>query len=156
MYCSSCGAVAAQGLSYCKHCGAELGLTRRDGNIRSEPKPEMMVGAMVFTFLIGIAAVICLLQVMKGLDPSDAALVRGLAALSFLLLLMLEGFFAWLLLRRRKADARAGGDDAPAERHTTKELVEPTPRALPEQMPSVTEHTTRTFEPVFAKRKQGD
>jgi hypothetical protein len=35
----------------------------------------------------------------------------------------------------------------------TKELDAAQPRALPEPVPSVTEHTTRTFEPLYSERK---
>jgi hypothetical protein len=40
-----------------------------------------------------------------------------------------------------------------AKEAATKELDAAQARALPEPVPSVTEHTTRSFEPIYSKRK---
>ena len=48
MYCSVCGRAVAQGLSYCNYCGAKLNGVKDDSVVKSsEPKPEMLVAAMV-------------------------------------------------------------------------------------------------------------
>jgi len=159
MYCSTCGAAVKRGLRYCNHCGEELSVSKR-GVVRAEAAPETLIAAMVFLFAVGIGAVILLLEIMKGFDPSDAALIRGFAVFTFLMLLSVEGVFAWLLLRRRRVAKEADNEarsDLRSKADTTRELDAPPGRSLPEAMPmgvpSVTENTTRTLEPAIGKRK---
>jgi len=38
--------------------------------------------------------------------------------------------------------------------NTTKELAEPLVQALPEPLASVTDHTTRAFEPIYTNRNK--
>jgi len=47
---------------------------------------------------------------------------------------------------------RRAARSAAKEAAETKELGAAGPRAFPEPVPSVTEHTTRTFEPTHAER----
>ena len=56
MYCSSCGVAVTKGLSYCNHCGAKV---NRDDGVRDSPevRPEMLVAAMVGTFVFGLVAI---------------------------------------------------------------------------------------------------
>ena len=72
--------------------------------------------------------------------------------LSFLIMVGLEAVFIWLLLRRRGGVKEADGSMLSKE-PTTKELDAAQARALPEPLPSVTEQTTRTLEPVYSERK---
>jgi len=110
---------------------------------------------MAGTFILGLLAIAVLLGVMKsvlGLDPGQ---IMGFAGLSFLMLILLEGVFLVLLFRRnRGTDERARKESLPG--HTTKELGAPQVQALPEPLTSVTDHTTRAFEPIYAKQKPQD
>jgi hypothetical protein len=67
-------------------------------------------------------------------------------------MLLVEGVFTWQLLIRKRGAAT--GDTALSNAQTTKELDAAQARVLPEPMPSVTEHTTRTFEPIFIERNK--
>jgi hypothetical protein len=67
-------------------------------------------------------------------------------------LFVIEGVLIWLLLRGGRR-AREAGDAEPQRRQATRELAEAQARVLPEPVPSVTEHTTRTFDPVYSERK---
>jgi hypothetical protein len=153
MYCSSCGVAVAQGLSYCKNCGAKLINEKRDDASKSpEVRPELLVAAMVALFIFGILAITLLMGVMRnamGL-PSDLALGVGLCC--FLLLLLLEGVFIRLLFRRTRG-AGQESNKVSAQEQNTKELEAAQTRVLPEGMPSVTEHTTRAFDPIYNERK---
>jgi hypothetical protein len=53
----------------------------------------------------------------------------------------------------RKRGTKETADIALSKEQATKELHEAQARVLPESMPSVTEHTTRTFEPIYSERK---
>jgi hypothetical protein len=67
-------------------------------------------------------------------------------------LLILESVFLRLLLRRnRSADQRGG--TALSEPNATNELDSAQARSLTEGRTSVTEHTTRAFDPIYTDRK---
>jgi hypothetical protein len=152
MYCSSCGVAVAKGLTYCNHCGAKL--NRGDSvSDSSEVRPDMLVAAMVATFVFGLVAITILIGVMKnalGL-PEGQVLAFGLV-LPFILMLVLEGVFIRLLLRRRHEPDETHRP-ALAEAQATNELDAAQARVLPEHRPSVTEQTTRAFEPSYRDRK---
>lgn len=153
MYCSSCGVAVAQGLSYCNHCGAKVSGAKGDGDAKSSgASPASLVWAMVSVFVVGLGAIIALMGVMKGVGPFNEALIRVFATLSFLLMLAVEGVFIWLLLRRNKG-AKKAGDTPLLTKQATAELGATQERLLSEPVPSVTEHTTRTFEPVYSERQ---
>lgn len=154
MYCSSCGAPAAQGLSYCKHCGAKLGGEKGESLVKAtELRAEsLIISAMVGLFVLGLLAITVLMGVMKVVLDLNAGQILGFATLSFLIMILIEGVLI-RRLSRRKRDVEETGDIALSKRQTTKELDAAQARVLPEAMPSVTEHTTRTLEPVYSERK---
>jgi putative ABC transport system permease protein len=57
-----------------------------------------------------------------------------------------------LLLKGRRG-AQETGDTGRPKGQTTRGLGEAQVRVLPEPVPSVTEHTTRTSEPIYSERK---
>lgn len=148
MYCSTCGVAVTQGLSYCNHCGAKLDRGDDDKG-SSEVRPEMLVAAMAGTFVFGLIAIAILMGVMKNVVGLPEAHVLAFASVAFLLLLTLEGVFIRLLLSRRKREEKP----ALSTDHATNELDAAQARGLPEARQSVTEHTTRAFEPVYRDRK---
>src|ERR1044071_2671603 len=150
MYCSSCGGSVAQGLSYCNYCGAKL--SGEKGLIKSsEVKPESLVWAMVAVLVFGFVAITFLMMAMKMVD-FNVGQILAFTLLSFLIMLLVEGVFIRQLLRR-KHGAEETGDTALSKGQTTKVLDAARARVLPEAMPSVTEHTTRTLEPIYNERK---
>ena len=152
MYCSSCGVAVAQGLSYCNHCGAKLsGANGVNDNESSDLKPGLLVSAMVVTFVLGLIAITMLIGVMKSVLDFNAGQILAFAMLSFLTMLSLEGVFLRLLFRR--TGGAEAGDTVRLKGPATKELDAANARALPEPVPSVTENTTRTFEPIYNERK---
>ena len=152
MYCSTCGISVAQGLSYCNYCGAKLSREKGDNAKKSsEVKPESLVWAMVAVLVFGFVAIVFLMMAMKmvGLNVGQ---ILAFTILSFLIMLLVEGVFVWQLLRRKRG-AEETGDSAPSEEQARKELEAAQARMLPEARPSVTEHTTRAFEPIYHERK---
>ena len=117
----------------------------------SEVKTESLVWAMVAVLVFGFVAIVFLMMAMKmvGLNVGQ---ILGFTILSFLIMLLVEGVFTWQLLLRQRGAATA--DAALSNAQTTKELEAAQARVLPEPMPSVTEHTTRTFEPIFIERNK--
>jgi hypothetical protein len=151
MYCSTCGVAVAPGLTYCNYCGAKLSGKEDKASKPSGPKPEMLVSAMVVVFVIGLAAISMLLGVMKAILQLETGQILAFALLSFLIMIALEGVIIRLLFRRRR-DPEPASDAVRLPGHTTNELDAAQARALPEPLPSVTEHTTRAFEPIFNDR----
>jgi heme/copper-type cytochrome/quinol oxidase subunit 2 len=147
MYCSTCGAALAQGLSYCNRCGARSGADARDAD---RPRPETLVMAMVTVFVFGIAAFTGLLAVMKHYGINDG-LTNGFTMMVFLLMVAIEAVFIWMLLSGRRA-AEGKQEAARLKEQTTQELEGANARALQDAPPSVTEHATRTFEPAYRER----
>ena len=105
---------------------------------------------MVSVFVFGLVAITMLMGMMKAVLQLDAGQILGFAALCFLIMLSLEGVFIRLLFRGRRG--KEAGDTVLSKRQTTKELDAAHARALPEPVPSVTEHTTRAFAPIYPER----
>lgn len=153
MFCSSCGGSVAQALSYCNYCGAKLGGAEVDAAVSSSGvKPELLVSAMVGGLVLGFVAIAVLVGVLKAVAGFDLPFLLVVTALSFLLLLLVEGVLIGLLLSGRRA-SKGAGDAEPPKEQTARELKEARARVLPEPLPSVTEHTTRTLEPVYGERQ---
>ena len=152
MYCSSCGVAVAQGLSFCNYCGAKLNGEKGDSVIKSsEVKPESLIWAMVAVLVFGFVAIVFLMMAMKmvGLNVGQ---ILAFTILSFLIMLLVEGVFTWQLFRRKRG-IQETGNTALSKEEAPKELDAAQARVLPEPVPSVTEHTTRAFEPIYSERK---
>jgi uncharacterized protein (DUF983 family) len=152
MYCSSCGVAVAQGLSYCNYCGAELSGAKGDNVELTEVKPGLLVCAMVGLFILGLVAITMLLGMMKAILHLNEGAILAFAVLCFLMMLSLEGVFLRLLFRRKRGTGEAG-DSVRLKGQETKELDAAHARAMPEPVSSVTEHTTRAFDPIYSERR---
>lgn len=152
MYCSTCGMVIAESLTYCNHCGARLIASNPDKvAIPREVKPELLVSSMVITFVFGLLAISVLLGVMKSVLGLELGQILAFAGLSFLTLIFLEGVFVQLLRRRNRGAGKQATTELPAG-HSTKELGPQQVQALCEPLSSVTDHTTRAFEPIYTNQ----
>lgn len=152
MYCFSCGAAVAQSLTYCNHCGAKLSRSKDAANDRpAEIFPDSLIWAIVTVFIVGLGSTIALTVVLKEVANFNPGLIVGFTLLAFLMTFLIEAVLVSLLLSRR----RGAKDDATKhlKERSTKELDVAQERALPEPALSVTEHTTRTLEPVYRERK---
>jgi uncharacterized protein (DUF697 family) len=151
MYCSSCGVVVAQGLSYCNYCGAKLSGAKGDNVELTEVKPGLLVSAMAGVFILGLFVITMMMGMMKAILHLEGGLILAFALLCFLIMLSLEGVFVRLLFRRRRGTEEAG-DNVRFKGQATKELDAAHARAMPEPVSSVTEHTTRAFDPIYTER----
>jgi len=149
MYCSTCGTATAE-FSYCKHCGAKL--IREDGaDTSSELKPGSLIFGMLATFVFGLVAITMLAGVMKVILGLDSMQIMGLMLFPFSLMIVMEAVFIRLLLRQTQNRQITHGAEL-GRAQGTNELDEARAHALPEARPSVTEHTTRAFEPVIRNK----
>jgi len=155
MYCPSCGAEVTQELSYCNRCGANLKPISNQSGVR----PAKLVGvawaismAVALVTLGGFGMIFGLVMALiaKGLSLS----VGGLVLIFFSLLVILA--IAWLLVRQlsRVLDMpQLTGDAIQSNKPELSEKPMQQIGALREPASSVTEHTTRTFEPVHRERE---
>jgi hypothetical protein len=157
MYCSSCGTESIQGLNYCNRCGATLNTQALVTPSFSLTKPILILGVIVaFITLFGFMAVIMGSSELarRGFGHEDALipLFFGMITILIVDILLLRQ-----LSRIINASLQAGTPTAPAKQ--VREFAEPgqTQRKLQaptfEPVPSVTENTTRTFEPVYRESK---
>ena len=152
MYCSACGVNVAQGLSYCNYCGAKVGEKGDSVSKSSDVRPEFLLCAMIGLFIFGLVAITILMGMMKQVLGLPVERVLGFAVLPFLLMLLLEGVCLRLLMRRNRGSEETTAN-ALLKEQTTKQLDRAEERLLAEPAPSVTDHTTRTLEPVYSERK---
>jgi len=155
VYCSSCGVAVTQGLPYCNYCGAKLS-SGDSGDKPPDTRPAGLVGGlvtmMVATFVMGLFAITIFMGVMKTVIHLDTGAMLGFTSLSFLIMLMLEGIFIRLLFRPIKHRDSEPRNTFQNNRAATKEL-EAQSRLPMEPISSVTEHTTRAFDPIYSERK---
>ena len=145
MYCSTCGVALAKGLSFCNYCGAKLPSTEAVLEFR-EVRPQLLVSAMAGVFVLGLPGITFLIFMLNAVRL-DSGQMMAFAWTTLLLLVALEAFFVVLLLRRKPLK------DEPPRDHQfrgpqTNELEARRAGALSEPAPSVTEHTTRAFDPI--------
>src|SRR4030095_12589212 len=151
MYCSSCGVAVAESLSYCNYCGAKLVGVKDDDIEWREVRPGLLVAAMTVLFILGLVAITMLLGMMKVVLELPVKHALGFALIPFLLLLLLEGIFIRLLLRGKGNANQA--DKVQLKGGATKELDAGQRPALAEPVSSVTDHTTRAFDPIYRERR---
>jgi hypothetical protein len=153
MHCSSCGTAVTPALSYCNRCGAELKAKEHGSTNLFEVPTESLVWAITTVTIVGLGAVIGIMAVMKEVLHFNEGLIILFTLLSFVTFLGVDSVFIWLLLRSRMVGKEASGKTQEKEL-TTSGLGKATARALAEPALSVTEHTTRTLEPVDRQHKR--
>ena len=149
MYCSSCGSAVPPNLTYCNRCGAKVGAANTEF---AESTLVPLAYAIVGLFVLGTGVIIGLMAVMKNVVGLPDGIILGITMTFFLLMLILELVLVWMLFSTRK-DAVKSRSPERLKEHSTSELDEVPVRALNEPMTSVTEHTTRAFEPAYIRDK---
>ena len=153
MHCSSCGSAVPPGLSYCNRCGADLRLKENEAPRRFGPSPNFLVAGIVAVTIFGLIAVIMLMGMMSEVLHSPEGLINGFAAVAFFSILLVDALFAWLRLRLKKS-ARESTDVTQLREAIRAELRAGQTSDLPEPASSVTDHTTRTLQPVSIERER--
>jgi hypothetical protein len=120
-----------------------------DPTVTSARSSAFFAAAMVMTFVFGLAAIAGLIAVMKACNLNEGV-INGFAVMSFLMMIVIEAIFIGLLLR----SALGKREDRARAQRTTNELDAPQPAALAAPAISVTDHTTRTLEPVAARDQE--
>jgi len=111
-----------------------------------------LVTMMVATFIMGLFVITIFMGVMKTVLHFEYGPLVAFTMLGFLIMLLLEGIFIRLLFRPLKRRDSEPRNTFQNNRGSTKEL-EAQSRMPLEPVASVTEHTTRAFDPVYSERK---
>ncbi len=158
MYCPNCGKENPEKPRFCRSCGLglqtisqalvnELSATKSDDSSIEivEPEQKRWRNPLMYGFLmllLGMAIVIF------GKKIAVEQLIADLGTLIAVLGIGLLGFKGVSLIRSQSSSSRQS--KTLSEGKPTTEL----PPALPSGEPaSVTEHTTRHFEPIYSERK---
>jgi len=106
---------------------------------------------MAGVFVLGLPGIVFLIFMLKavGIDPGQT---MALVWTSMLLLIALEAVFLMLILVRRKPRKDEARQDDQFKGPQTKELEAKHRDRLAEPVASVTEHTTRSFDPIPRER----
>ena len=160
MYCQTCAAEIQPGLNYCNRCGAVV-----NASLTTRPETAMLVDlkspvrtlgtAVTLTTLIGITIIFVALDGMTGraLPPE---LLGMMGAAGFFLILVIDVMLIRILSRLVQLPVVAPALQTQPRRPETRELHTPPaqtymPASATDPLPvaSVTDHTTRTFHPVY-------
>lgn len=146
MFCPSCGTPVTLELSYCNRCGANL--KKEDG----QSPTDALLDGIFWTTVFGLGLIFGGVALMKAKGVRDLLIVAYMI-LSSLAFLGIYGMHVWLFFRLTRG-AKQASTLAQGEKFETKELEAAEARALPEPTPSVTENTTRSFEPLYTRKEK--
>ena len=152
MFCPSCGAEQNQTLSYCNRCGANLKPTESGVPHAKLVSAAWAVSlAVAFVTLGGFGMIFGLVfaLITRGMSLSAGGI--GLVILSSLIILAID----WLLIRQLSRVLnlpRAAPETATVSQPSLEESSPPLLDAPRQPVSSVTDRTTRTFEPVIRDR----
>ena len=150
MYCHTCGVRLAQALSYCNHCGANLsGLPVQDKTTTAAMAIDTLLWVIVGTTITFLGMALGALVLIKE-GKIDERLGKTFVMLTFFALVVSEGVLVWRFLQLNRAAKGMSAVPQPGdagreepELKTVRALNEPL-----EPVASVTEQTTRYFEPI--------
>jgi len=154
MYCPNCGDQTTQGLKYCKRCGA--GLSASTTPIEPHASVGKAMGVMLFLVaLVSIAGFIALFATVfnlgerPGFDPRSLIAIMAFGGATVVGVI---GLLVWLLLRLTTGYQPAAHHDR-TEKQLARDYTPQQLAASQMSIPSVTENTTRNFDPAVYREK---
>lgn len=153
MYCSSCGMEVAQELNYCNRCGANL---NAPGNlpVQINQQPMKMTMPSIALAVIVLGGLGIIFDSVRELVHSglNTAAVAFITITAILMIFGVSALFIHLWMRlagvqRQIKPGTQAKTPAIGERRAPQQISAP-----PLPVGSVTEHTTRTFEPAYREQ----
>jgi hypothetical protein len=166
MYCPNCGAESTFGLNYCKHCGgglAEVAPPNAAPPSRNIAAALILAAATVAIVLGGLGIVFTEALSVIGPQPLGfSAPVHDAVAVAAMMVLFGSAAIVFSTLMLVKLFSRVMGfgppsykQDRPAKTFQPPQRVRQIP-APPMSMQSVTEHTTRNFDPSLYRQNESE
>lgn len=151
MYCQACGIPLTHQMRYCNRCGAQLVPSNEDVAVKtaSEKRLDEYLDGLFWITVIGLAFIFGGMVLLKRFNFSQAVIIAYMA-LSSTAFLINFGLSIWGVLRITRQSEKLKTLNSQAR---TSELPPADTSAAIDPLPSVTENTTRSFEPVYSKRK---
>lgn len=155
MYCSSCGMALARQLKFCNHCGAQL-LSVKDKSDRqaTQKRLDEYLDGLFWITVFGLGLILGGMAVIKEVLHLSNSILVGYVVLSVTVFLINIGLSLAEIARMRRSLKEEDAEPAEAKVPDTNKLAAarevpalPEPSSLNE-VASVTEDTTRSFEPV--------
>lgn len=152
MYCSSCGMEVSKELNYCNRCGANLNTSNNvPAPIYPPVKMTMPSIALAVIVLGGLGIIFDSVRelVRSGLDTAAVAFIT-ISAIVMIFGVSALFIYLWMRLAGVPRQIKPGTQTkSPAltERRAPQQINAP-----PLPVGSVTEHTTRTFEPAYREQ----
>ena len=163
MYCPSCGTEYTIELKYCNRCGANLNTEMASQHgpvVLNLTKPTAIIGATLVTLTLGgfgglVGGAVGLATVVHGNDPLIAMIFFGMTTI-----MIVDIFLVRLLSKIISASLSSNTQTQPRRSNalanpSVTQLPQP-PTARLQGVPSVTEGTTRFFEPYRAPSEGED
>ena len=146
MYCQSCGNALTHKTKYCNRCGTQL-VPASDLSLDKTPAEKRLdeyLDGLFWISVFGLAFIIGGTVILHKNNVRDF-LVLGYFILSTTIFLINFGFSLWgaLSIMRSSKDGKLTMRPG----HETRELDSPKVEPIPISVGSVTENTTRSFEP---------
>ena len=146
MYCSTCGVEATQDVVYCKRCGSVL-----NQQTSLQARPVSLTGpswAMALMIVVMVGIIFGSVVNLADRGVSAVALtwivIAGLGSVIALVAMIFQQLSRMVMTNQQRVQP------AQLKSQATGELYQGSrPSALSEGVPSVTENTTRFFEPVY-------
>ncbi|MEW6211212.1 MAG: hypothetical protein AB1631_22795 [Acidobacteriota bacterium] len=155
MYCPVCGVQSTQGLNFCKRCGANLAAPTDppDDSPESPVKTIRVAGVFWAIAAFGMGSIFSLMGAviaLAALGADEKAIAAtaffGSAGIAVIVGLFLRYASQYMKLTQKAEPARRKAIDKSPPLQ-----IDSPPRAA-----SVTEHTTRNFDPIPAEREARD
>jgi hypothetical protein len=163
MYCQACGTEIQPGLNYCNRCGAAVGsflppaATKQETALVDIKSPVRTLGfAITATTLLGFTILFVALGALSSTErPLPEPLLGILGFIGLLTILIIDVMLIRILSRLVQLPVAAPPLQAQPKRSEARELHAPTAQTYmpastdPLPVASVTDHTTRTFHPIY-------
>lgn len=148
MFCPSCGVALTQQLKYCNRCGSQLIATKEAAQIESSEKRlrEELVDLFWVT-VFGLALVLGGMALIKNVLHLSQWILIAYMIISSTAFTINFALSLWQIRRLARIAKEARGT-IELEQLDTKELSPVRVQAALESVPSVTENTTRSLEPL--------
>jgi len=164
MYCPVCGIESTQGLNYCKRCGANLTVVLQSteqpvgGGLKGGHFALSLVSLSLGTAIVSLGGLGLVLSFVEDMsrEANSGILPKLILLLGLPMVFAVSVLLIWQISRLIGGPHRSPGvlsqpHRRPSSVNTPVQIAAP----LPDNV-SVTEHTTRNFEPHLVKRHAAD